>query len=257
MKTLFFSNTVITIAATLFLSIQPALAQSASELMAKGDVADAAYRPAEALKSYLPAEKLEPNNVQLQLRIARQYRHLMSDTRSVPEKLKYGGIALNHGQKAAALAPKDSEAQLSTAITYGKMMAYQGKKEQLDATPRIKAAADRALKIDPQNDNAWHVLGRWHQGLANVSGLKRTFGEMVYGKLPVGTNAQSIACFEKAIAINPRRLRHYIEQGRTWVQMGDNATARRFIEKGMAMPNTEKDDPEMKQRGREALAKLP
>ena len=250
---IFISTTVL----ALVLSLTPSFGQSVTEHLAKGDVADANFRPAEALKSYLPAEKLEPNNVQIQLRIARQYRHLMSDAKTVPEKLRLGGMAMNYGKKAATLAPNDSEAQLSLAITYGKMLPYQGKKEQVEATPRIKAAADRALKLDPRNDSAWHVLGRWHQGLANVSGLKRTFGEMVYGKLPTGTNAQSIACFEKAIAINPNRLRHYIEQGRTWAQMGDNGKARRFIEKGMAMPNTEKDDPEVKARGREALAKLP
>ena len=250
---IFISTTVL----ALVLSLTPSFGQSVAEHLAKGDVADANFRPTEALKSYLPAEKLEPNNVQIQLRIARQYRHLMSDAKTVPEKLRLGGMAMNYGKKAATLAPNDSEAQLSLAITYGKMLPYQGKKEQVEATPRIKAAADRALKLDPRNDSAWHVLGRWHQGLANVSGLKRTFGEMVYGKLPAGTNAQSIACFEKAIAINPNRLRHYIEQGRTWAQMGDNGKARRFIEKGMAMPNTEKDDPEVKARGREALAKLP
>ena len=248
---------ICTTAFALVLTATPSFSQSAPELMAKGDVSDASFRPAEALKSYLPAEKLEPSNVQLLLRIARQYRHMMSDAKAVPEKLKLGGMAINYGKKAAALAPNDSEAQLSPAITYGKMLPYQGKKEQVEATPRIKAAADRALKLDPRNDSAWHVLGRWHQGLANVGGLKRTFGEMVYGKLPTGTNAQSIACFEKAIAINPNRLRHYIEQGRTWAQMGDNGKARRFIEKGMAMPNTEKDDPEVKARGREALARLP
>ena len=86
--------------------------------------------------------------------------------------------------KAAALGPNDSDAQLSTAITYGKMLAVQGKKEQVDATPRIKAAADLAIKLDPRNDSAWHVLGRWHQSLANVSGVKRALGEILYGKLP-------------------------------------------------------------------------
>lgn len=244
------------IATILFLTNQTSRAQSAVELMAKGDVADAAYHPAEALKSYLPAEKLDPDNVKILLRIARQYRHMMTDAKSVPDKLKLGNMALNYGKKAAALAPNDSEAQLSPAITYGKMLPYQGKKEQVDAAPRIKAGADRALKLDPRNDSAWHLLGRWHQRLANVSSLKRTFGEILYGKLPVGTNEQSIACFEKAIAINPRRLRHYIEEGCTWAQMGDPVTARRFIEKGMAMPNTEKDDVEMKALGRTTLAKL-
>ncbi len=248
---------ILAVAAIFALTLQPASAQSAAELVAKGDAFDAKYQPGEALKSYLPAEKLEPKNVQLLLRIARQYRHLMSDAKSDAEKVKLGGVALTYGQKAAALAPKDSEAQLCTAITYGKMMPFQGKKEQVEATPRIKSAADRAIKLDPRNDSAWHVLGRWHQGLANVSGLKRSLGEVLYGKLPVGTNEQSIACFEKAISIDPTRLRHYIEEGRTYAQMGDHATAKRFLKKGLAMQNTEKDDPEAKARGREALAKLP
>jgi len=248
----------VAIAAGIALTSNAAWAQStAAELMAKGDVSDHSFHPGEALRSYLPAEKLDPDNVPLLLRIARQYRHLMSDTLTDKEKIRLGGIALTYGIKAAKLGPKDSEAQLSPAITYGKMLPFQGKAEQVLATPRIKESADRAIKLDPRNDSAWHVLGRWHQSLANVNGLKRTFGGILYGKLPVGTNAESVACFNKAIAINPKRLRHYIELGRTYAQMEDHATARRFLKKGLAMPDVEKDDPEEKLRGREALAKLP
>ncbi len=246
-----------TIASTLWLSAATSHAQTVAELTARGDISDLKFKPAEALKSYLPAEKAEPQNVGLLIRIARQYRHLMSDAATQGEKLKLGHIALGYGLRAAALGPHDAEAQLSPAITYGKMLPFESKKEQVDATPRIKAAVDKALKIDPRNDSAWHVLGRWHQGLANVTGLKRALGDIIYGSLPKSTNAQAITCFDKAIAINPHRLRHFIELGRTYAQMGDAATARRFIEKGMAMPNTEKDDPEIKVRGREALALLP
>jgi hypothetical protein len=38
--------------------------------------------------------------------------------------------------------------------------------------------------------------------------------------------------------------------------MGRTAEARRLIEKGLKMPEVEKDDPETKRRGRETLAKL-
>ena len=231
--------------------------QTPSELMEKGDTADRKFQAAEALKSYLPAEKLQPQNVPLLLRIARQYRHLMSETPTVSEKVRLGNIALGYGKKSARLAPNDSEAQLSTAITYGKMLPFLGKKEQVEASPRIKASADRAIQLDSTNDNAWHVLGRWHQSLANVTGLKRTLGEMLYGELPVGSDAESVLCFNKAIKINPRRLRNYIEEGRTYAQMGDPTTARRLLQKGIAMPNVEYDDPEIKVRGQDALAKLP
>jgi len=232
-------------------------ASPVSELIAKGDVADRAFKPADALNSYLPAEKLDPNNVPLLLRISRQYRHMMSDAGTNERKLTFGHQALGYDKRAAALAPNDSEAQLSPAITYGKMLPFEGKKEQVAASPLIKAAADKAIKLDSGNDNAWHVLGRWHQSLANVTGLKRSLGEMLYGKLPVGSYAESVKCFEKAIAINPKRLRHHIELGRTYALMGDPKSARSFLEKGLAMPTREKDDAEIKALGREALAKLP
>ncbi len=234
----------------------PCQAQSANDLVILGDGFDRTFQAAKALQHYLPAEKLDPKNVPLLLRIARQYRHLMTDATPDTEKLRLGAIALTYGLRAAALAPNDSEAQLSPAITYGKMLPLQGSQQQVDASPRIKAGADKAIHLDPRNDVAWHVLGRWHQALANVSGLKRALGGLIYGKLPTTTNEAAVACFDKAIAINPSRLRNYIELGRTYAQMGQNAEARLFIAKGLAMPNTEHDDPELKQRGRDSLAKL-
>ena len=49
---------------------------------------------------------------------------------------------------------------------------------------------------------------------------------------------------------------HYIELGIVYAQMGKSADARRVIVQGLAMPDVEKDDPEIKRRGRETLAKL-
>ena len=71
-----------------------------------------------------------------------------------------------------------------------------------------------------------------------------------------GSSAEAVSCFQKAIEINPNRLMHYIELGQTYAQMGKTADARSLIKKGLAMPNQEKDDPEIKRRGRETLAKL-
>ena len=190
------------------------------------------------------------------VRIARQYRHLMTDATTREKKLQLGTLALDYSRRVALLAPNDSEAQLATAITYGKMLPLQGSKEQVEASGRIKDSADKALKIDPRNDTAWHILGRWHRAVADVGAFKHAFGSLIYGKLPSSTNEAAVACFEKAIAINPNRLMHYVELGRTYAQMGKKDDARRFINKGIAMPDVEKDDPETKQHGRETLKKL-
>ena len=232
-------------------------AQTAAELIAKGDTYDRVFDANHALNFYLPAAEKEPKSVPLLLRIARQYRYLMAEARNNEDRLKFGNTSLGYGLRAASLAPHDSEAQLSPAITYGKMLPYQGPKAQVEVSPLIKAAADKAIRLDPTNDTAWHVLGRWHQVLANIGVLKRTLGQLLYGKLPTTTNEAALNCFERAIAINPGRLRHYIELGRTYSQMGNTTEARRYLEKGLAMPNQEHDDPELKVKARETLAKLP
>jgi hypothetical protein len=60
--------------------------------------------------------------------------------------VKYSSVFAN---RVVGIDVNDSEAQLSPAISYGKMVAIQGIKEQTEASRRIKDAADRAIRLDP------------------------------------------------------------------------------------------------------------
>ena len=86
--------------------------------------------------------------------------------------------------------------------------------------------------------------------------VRRALGTVRYGKIPAATYADAARCFEKAIVLNPNRLMHYIELGRTYAKLKRTDEARKLITKALAMPNTEKDDPETKQFGREILKTL-
>jgi tetratricopeptide (TPR) repeat protein len=232
-------------------------AEPVDELIAKGDAASVKFHAVDALKFYLPAEKLEPNNVRLQVRISREYRHIMSDATKPEEKLTLGNTAVGYAKRAVALDPNDPEAQLAVAISYGKLEPLEGNREKLDGARIIKEAADKVIKLDPSNDLAWHVLGRWHVAFAEISAFERALAQVAYGKLPDSTYDDAARCFEKAIELNPNRPMHYIELGRVYANIGRTYEARIFIMKGLGMPNTEKDDPEIKRQGEEMLAKLP
>ncbi len=231
-------------------------AQTVGELIEKGDKFDLKMQAVPALEFYLPAEKLDPNDAELLLRIARQYRHLLADTADKKEKVRLGRISLAYAERAAALAPNNAEAQLSPAISYGKMLPFMSSGDQVNASPRIKAAVDRTLRLDPNNDNAWHILGRWNRTLAEIGGIKRALAGAIYGSLPKGTYAAAEQALKKAIALNPNRLIHYIELGRIYAQMGRTDDQRRMLQKGLSMPSLERDDAEMKAIGRELLKKL-
>jgi tetratricopeptide (TPR) repeat protein len=136
------------------------------------------------------------------------------------------------------------------------MLPLEGTKQQIANSGLMRIAVDKVIALDPTNDLAWHILGRWYLALADVGTVKRIFAQVAYGKLPPAKYEDAVRCFEKAIALNPNRLMHYIELGRTYSKMGRDEDARKFITKGLAMPETEKDDPETKNLGRQILKKL-
>jgi tetratricopeptide (TPR) repeat protein len=236
----------------------PALqAQSADELIKDGDAYYAKLQAIDALRFYLPAEKLEPNNERLLVRISREYRHLMSDASKPEEKRRLGGIAVDYAKRAVALGPNDPDAQLAVAISYGRLEPVEGNWEKIEGSRIIKEAADKVIKLDPRSDLGWHVLGCWHKGLADINPVKRALAQVIYGEaLPASTYEEAARCFQKAIELNPSRLMHYVQLGQVYAQMGRTAEARRLITKGIAMQETEKDDPETKRQGQEVLAQL-
>ncbi|MBV8378472.1 MAG: hypothetical protein JO279_15860, partial [Verrucomicrobia bacterium] len=103
-----YSRTVFFATAALLLASSTVWAGPAADLVKKGDDLDLKLQASRALVFYLAAEKLEPKNANLLLRIARQYRHLMADATMREEKLRLGGVGLDYALRAAALAPNDS-----------------------------------------------------------------------------------------------------------------------------------------------------
>lgn len=243
-------------AAALCIASASVLGQSPEELLQKADALDVKLEAKEALQIYLELEKLQPDNADVLVRIARQYRHLMADASSNEQKLKLGSTALQYGKRAAAMDPSNSDAQLSCAISYGKMVPFMSNKEQVACSKAIKAGAEKAVKLNSSNDLAWHILGRWHRNVANVGGVKKMLASMIYDKLPEASNDEAVNCLEKAVKLNPGRLMHYVELGRVYAQVGRTSEACKYLEKGLAMPSVEKDDPDAKAAAKELLSSL-
>jgi tetratricopeptide (TPR) repeat protein len=236
--------------------LQVAAMADLATLVAKGDVHDRKFETEQALQYYLPAEKLAPDDPKLLVKIARQYALRMGALEQKAEKVASGRTALRYAERAVALAPDQCDPHLSVAICWGKLIPLLGNREKVAASRQVKASADRAVKLDPNNDYAWHILGRWHQAMANVGPATRVVVKMIYGALPAASNEEAIDCLKKALKINPKRLVHVIELGRTYAMMGDAEQAKRYIQQGLAMPNREKDDVETKQRGRQTLSEI-
>lgn len=225
-------------------------------LIAQGDAFDAKLDNQHALDTYLQAERQGANDANTLYRIARQYALLMNDTKSENQQRELGETALAYAKRAVATDPKNAKAQLSAAVCYGRLISLSSAKTKVEYSRLIKQYAETALKLDPTDSYAWHLLGVWNYELAKMGPLMRAVVKVVYGGIPPASDEEAARLFRKAVELAPERVSHHAELGRTYVELGMKNEARAELEKALALPEREKDDPESKRRAREALAKL-
>lgn len=229
---------------------------SIASAIARGDVADDQLKTPEALAAYLEAEKQGGKSAELLSKISREYSLSMVDTKNRDEQRSLGEKGLEYSQRAVAADPSNAISQLGLAICYGRIAPYLDNKTKIAYSKLVKEHADKALKLDPSLDYGYHVLGVWNYELASLNPVLRTIAKLIYGDLPAASYEDAVKNFKKAIELAPQRLVHHVELGRTYAAMGEKDLARTEINKGLALPSREKDDPGAKERGRETLKKL-
>lgn len=225
-------------------------------ILRQGDALDQEDRNAEALEVFRKAEALAPDDAEVLHRIAKQHAQMMSDVKARNEKVRLGRTALEYAERAVRADPQNSDARLTLAICLGKFAFFESPGTRMEYSRRIRSEAEEALRLNPQNDYALHVLGRWHYEFATLNPALRVVAQTIYGRLPDASLDAAADHFERAIAVGPPRVIHHIELGRTYKAMGRTEEAREQLERGLRLPSREKDDEDTKTRGRKALASL-
>jgi hypothetical protein len=112
----------------------------------------------------------------------------------------------------------------------------------------------KSIALDPNDDYAWHVLGRWHFGVANVNAMLRTLAKVVYGGIPPASNEEAARHLKKASDLAPQRIIHHSELARIYTIMGQHDLAAKEWKAVLALPAVDKEDEADKREARAALA---
>ncbi len=228
----------------------------AAEWIRKGDGLDEQLRTREALAAYEEADRQQPGNAEILRRIAREHCLAMVDTDSKKEKQACAEKGLDYAKRAVAADPGNAMAHLALAVCYGRVAPYCDGKTKIAYSRLIKEETDKSIAIDPGNDYAYHLLGAWNYELAGLNPVLRALAKVVYGELPAASYEKAVEYFEKAVKMAPQRLAHHVQLGRTYLALGRRQEAQMSLERGLALPNREKDDPYTRQLGVEALKRL-
>ena len=158
----------------------------------------------------------------------------------------YAGIALR-------VNPNNSESNCVMAIALGRSSLNKSGREKINTAKEIKKYVDAAIKNDPKNFKAWHVLGRWHYEISNLNGLERTAVKIFYGGLPEASLRESIAAFEKAQSITDGFILNYFEMAKAYKMNNQAGKAIATLTKMLTVPSQTEDDPIIKEEGRKLL----
>lgn len=222
-------------------------------LLKHGDAEERAGHIKAALADFRAAEELDAKNVAVLLRISKAYSDLIDTTKPAEAAEQLARKSLAYAQRAVELDPKVAKAHLSLAIAYGKMTDFVGNKTKLEYSKVIKDETAKSIELDPTDDFAWYVLGRWHAGVANVSGMLKVLAKVVYGGMPAASNEDAVKCLKKAVELAPQRIQHRAELARLHKAMGKPELATKEWQAIILLPAVEGDDEKEKAAAREAL----
>lgn len=238
-----------------------AFGQTAEEHLLKGDEYYAAFDDATALEEYLLAVQADPANYEALWKASRSLVDVgdivnPNEKGAREKQTKYYQDAEARAREAIKVKPDDTWGHFFLSAAMGKRALMLGKKEQVQMSKAIKEAIDKAIELDQTNDYAYHALGRWHRRMAEIGGLKRALGGLLYGGIPKGTFEESQKYLKKAVELRPDYSNHHLELGRTYLAMDRQTLAAEEFQKCLDAPVISSKCGMYKKESEAELAKL-
>lgn len=233
-----------------------AVESNLQELLSQGEAFEQKRETKQAIKVFLAAEKLAPTNSEVLIKLAKQYSDLIFETPIEAEQKKLAERCLDYARRAVGCNPTNARAHLSVAICLAKNFPYIDNQTKVDYSREVKERTEKAIALDPRQDLAYHMLGRWHFEVADMNKILKLLMKAIYGGLPKGTYELAATNFKNAVELAPGRVIHRVELARTYLKSGDRKSAIEQLKSSLAFKPTDKDDIEAQSTAKKMLKEL-
>jgi len=210
----------------------------------------------EAFRKYQEILKIQPINVMALCKSSELCSSIGHRQPAKASQASYYRAARKYAEIALRLSPNNSEANFAMAVAMGRMALISSGKQKIEAVNDIKKYAELAIKADPNNFKAYHVLGKWHYEVSDLSGFERGAAKMLYGGLPAASIQESIRFYEKSKSLNPEFALNYLELAKAYRRNNQNDKAKELLIKLASIPVKTQDDPRVKEEGKQLLNEL-
>ncbi|MDD5349813.1 MAG: hypothetical protein PHQ12_06345 [Chthoniobacteraceae bacterium] len=163
--------------------------------------------------------------------------------------------ALDLAEAAVRADPRSAQARLALAIACGKETDFVDSRTKVALARRIRAESERAIALDPQLALAYHVLGRWHLGMAEVGPFARLGARFTVGQLPPASMQEAVRNLAKAAELSPRTIAFHQYLAIASQAAGQRNEALRQWRIVRDLPAESREDEEAQRQARAALGR--
>ncbi len=194
------------------------LALTSPSAIKNGDDAFMRQDYTEAISIYEAALPGSHERSELLWRIARCYISLGDVTKREEREPRYRKAAM-YATQAVEADSLNADAHCWRAVAIGYVAIYEGIRAKVAAANEIKQELDIALRLDPNNDVAYSILGTFYRTLGNVGWIEKQLADLLLGGLPPGGFLEAEQSLKKAIELAPTIIRHRFELGLLYLDM--------------------------------------
>ena len=120
----------------------------------------------------------------------------------------------------------------------------------------IKSEAEKAIELDPKNDYAYLVLGRWNFEMTQLNPILKGIAELLYGQMPPASQEKALEDFQEAIELAPDKIIHHFCYAEALARLGRKDQARAEYQKVLRLTATCREERAYQQKATSGLKTL-
>lgn len=230
------------------------LGQEGSQVEHQADSLYEQHDEEEALELYERILEQDSTNYKALWRTSFLYSRIGNRLENEDDQRAYFDQAIDLAEQAVSVDSMDSQSNFVMSVAMGRKALISGAKDRVAASRAIKKYVGRAIEYDSTNAGAWHVLGRWHLKVANLSWVERLAANTLFGGLPGdASNEKAVESIEKAIDLNDQYILYYYDLAQAYKESGRDKQAIEICQQAIGLPLLTLDDSELKEKCRKLI----
>ena len=227
--------------------------QDINQLLKEGQQQESLLHENEAFLKYAQVVKMDPGNLVALWKCSELCSRIGARQPDKDKMRPYFVAAKNYASAALSVNSNSSEANCAMAFALGRISIVSSTKEKVILARDVKYYVDKAIRLDPTNFRAYHILGRWNYDVSDLNIAERSFARVFYGKLPNASLDDAIADFEKSRLLYPAFILNYYELARAYHRMRQDKKAVNYLRTLLTMQDVIYDDKRVKMIARQLL----